>query len=218
MTEASPVGSRVRCLVGLLPLLAVAACAHEVVAFAVDPPLACPGQTVTIRWQVKGRAALRTERAANDWNEEQVPAQGERRQAVTQRTTFTITAADASPAQGHRFASRTVDMAQGPSVRAAETTCDPGSGKCRGTFELAPGSPALMVRSLSGAKIVAAGQTWPGQVCVSHAGLPATCLGASDSIVVDVAAAGPWTLETDLPAETTHSPPQLRVQLGFGCP
>jgi hypothetical protein len=76
-----------------------------------------------------------------------------------------------------------------------------------------------MVRTLAVPKIVRAGHLQVGRICVSHAGLPVTCLAADDRVAVAVSADGPWTLETDLPADDPNGPaPQLRLQLGFGCP
>jgi hypothetical protein len=198
--------------------LLFSSCAHGVQAFSVEPPLVCPGQTVVVRWQVQGRASLRAERGSNDWDQEDVPSQGQRSLALATPTTFTLRAVDANPAAGHASAIKQADVAQGPTEKAVASTCDAEAGKCRGTFELAA-SQGLMVRSLAAPKIVRAGHVQGGRICVRHAGLPTTCLAADERVAVAVSAGGPWTLETDLPTDDPNGPaPQLRLQMGFGCP
>ena len=208
-----------RFLLWLPALLLVVSCAHKVVSFSVEPPLVCPGQVVSLKWNVQGRASLRTGQGESDSKDEPVPSQGERSLSVANPTAFTIRALDANPADGQSFATRSVDVVKGPVEKAAASTCDAGSGKCRGSFELVTAGSALRVLAIAAPRIVRAGRVQPGRICVSHAEMASTCISGDDKVDVAVGADGVWTLETDLPATETGAPdPQLRVQLGFGCP
>jgi hypothetical protein len=203
----------------LLPLLLLASCAHKVVSFSVEPLAVCSGQSVDIRWNVQGRASLRIDRGGGDAAEEAVPSQGERKLTVSKPTTITVRALDANPADAHAQGIQFVDVPQGAVEKGASASCDSSSGKCTGSFDMQITGPGLTVRSLATPMIVRLGHAQPGRICVSHAGLAPTCLSANDKAEVAVAAAGVWTLETELPAgESTTPGPQLRVQLGFGCP
>jgi len=203
----------------LAPLLVFASCAHKVVSFSVEPPVVCSGQPAQVQWSVQGRASLRIDRGAGDANEEEVPSKGERSLVVTQATTFTIRALDANPADGQSFGTKSVAVPQGPVEKAAASACDVASAKCQGTFEIDAGGGGLQVRSLAAPTIVRAGRVQPGRICVSHEGLAPACLAPDGRVDVAVSAQGVWTLETDLSAGEDAMPgPQLRIQLGFGCP
>ncbi len=204
----------------LSSLVLLASCAHHrVVAFSVEPTLVCPGQAVDVKWNVQGRASLRTDSGGNQGSEEPVSSQGERKVNLGQPTTFTVRALDANPADGQSFAAQSVDVPQAPVFKAANATCDPASGKCTGTFTLATAGSGVQVRTIAAPKIVQGGRVQPGRICVTHAGLAPTCISGDDKADVAVAAGGDWTLQADLPAgEGGAIGPQLRVQLGFGCP
>jgi len=206
-------------LLGLFPLLLPASCAHKVVSFSVEPPLVCEGQTVKVDWDVEGRASLKTDRGAGDSKEEEVPSQGERSSVVQNRTTFTIRALDANPANPPSFASKSVDVAQAPVDKGTNATCDTASRKCRGSFALRTTDNTVKVQTIAAPRVVVAGHVQPATICVSHAGLAPACLAADDKLTIAVPADGTWELETDLPDDYAGPPdPQLRIQLGFGCP
>jgi len=207
-------------LVYPLSLAALASCAHhKVVAFAVEPTLICPGQAVEVTWTVQGRASLRADIGSTSGADELVPSQGERKVSLDLPATFTVKALDANPADGQSFASRSVEVPQAPVVKAANATCDAASGKCTGTFTLATTGAGVLVRTIARPSIVWGGHAQTGRICVAHVGLASTCVTGNDTAEVAVAAGGDWTLATDLPAGESGSPgPQLRVELGFGCP
>jgi hypothetical protein len=216
--RAIPV-SRWRSMLWILPLLVPTACAHKVVSFSAEPPLVCAGERVKVEWDVEGRASLRTDRGDGDSTEMEVSSQGEQSPAVEKRTTFTIRALDANTADPPSFASKSVDVASAPIEKGVNAVCDAAARKCRGSFTIRSESQTVMVRTLSGPRMVQAGRAAPATICVSHEGIPPTCLSGDDRVAVAVPAQGPWELETDLPADYAGPPdPQLRVRLGFGCP
>jgi len=203
----------------LLSLIAPAACAHKVVAFSVQPALVCPGERVKVDWDVEGRASLKTDRGDGDSSDVEVPSQGEQEPAVERRTTFTIRALDASPADPPSFASKSVDVALAPVEKGVNATCDAGSRKCRGSFTIGADDQTLTVKTIAGPRVVEGGRARPASICVSHAGMATACLSGDDKVAVAVPAQGAWELETDLPTGYAGPPdPQLRIQLGFGCP
>jgi len=217
MTQVVIPSPRLRAWLPLLLLLV--SCAHKVVSFSVEPPVVCAGQAVEVKWNVQGRASLRIDGGAGESSEELVPSEGERRLVIAKRTTFTIRALDANPADGQSVGTKAVDVPEGPVEKAATSTCDTTSGKCLGTFDLKSEGSGLQVRRIAGPKIVRAGRVQPGTICVSHQGLAPTCVSGDGIADVVVDAAGTWTLETLLPTGVSAAPgPQLRVQLGFGCP
>jgi hypothetical protein len=195
-----------------------AGCAHKVVSFSVEPQLVCAGERVKVDWDVEGRASLKSDRGGGDTSEIEVPSQGEQSPVVEKRTTFTIRALDANPADPPSFASKSVDVALAPMEKGTNTTCDPAARKCRGSFVISAEGHAVMVRTLGGPRAVQAGHARPAPICVSHGSAP-ICLSGDAKVDVSLPADGTWELETDLPADYAGPPdPQLRIQLGFGCP
>jgi hypothetical protein len=188
-------------------------CAHPQVISLEAPDTACPGQPVEVRWQVDGRASLRVSRAEDDWDEGEVPPTG-RRAIVTPRvTTLTVTALEATPEKKNAYRSRTIDVPRLDDDRAALATCD-ASGHCQGSFEL-PAIHPLRVVKLSGPTYRQGVVVQPTNVCVAPPGAARTCVAPETSAALDVAAGGKWTLESDLPPNTT--PPELRIHLDLLC-
>jgi hypothetical protein len=172
-----------------------------------------------VEWDVEGRASLKADRGDGDATEMEVPSQGEQAPAVEKRTTFTIRALDANTAAPPAFASQSVDVATAPVEKGTNAVCDAVSRKCRGSFAIRAEGQPVTVRSLSAPRVVQAGNARPATICVSHDGLPPTCVSGDDSVAVAVPAQGLWELATDLPADYAGPPdPQLRIRLGFGCP
>jgi hypothetical protein len=92
-------------------LLVSSCCPHpQVVAFTVEPPLACPGQRIHVRWDVSGRAVLRAQRGPADWDEEEVLSKGDRTVTSGISTTFHFTAIVANPAVGKSAGNKVVDI------------------------------------------------------------------------------------------------------------
>jgi hypothetical protein len=186
--------------------------------FTVDPPLACPGQIVQVQWRVQGKATLRAERGSADWDEEEVPSSGRRFVAPAVTTTFKITASDVNPAAGPSFGVKTVEIPKLFDERRVVASCDPAIGKCRGEFVLDNAAGALRVRRLSAPLVIQRGHAQAAEVCVTHDGVPGTCVSAGQAIDVDVPANGTWTLEAALAAGMPVTPPPaLSIHLDFGC-
>jgi hypothetical protein len=200
-------------LLASLSSLGVPGCrTYQVRTFTADQPLICPGQVTTIRWTVDGPAHLRAERGPDDWDEEDVPSEGERSFAATVSTTFTITAKNANPAKGAFKIQPVGIVAAGYKGEAA--TCAP-SGICTATFT--PTAVGPRVRRLSAPLAVVSGRQQPTSLCVTHQGLPRTCIDADTGIDVDVAFEGPWTLETKSADPDAVPPQRLQVQFDFVC-
>jgi hypothetical protein len=190
----------------------------QVNTFTVEPPLICPGQEVQVQWDVRGRASLRAEPAAADWDGGAVLSQGKRTVHPTTTTSFTVTALDANPADGNSFATKPVQVPRPAEDRAAHATCDPGSRKCTGSLTI-DSAPGVDVRRLSAPTLVQSGRSLPIEVCVTHDGLARTCIGPGATTDVHVTAGGTWTLEATFdPSAAPTPPPQLRVHFDFGCP
>jgi hypothetical protein len=194
----------------LVTLLGSGCCHYRVVNFSVDQQYVCPSQTTTVRWEVKGPARLRADRGPGDWDEGIVPSKGERSFATTKETLFTVTATKQNPAEGN-FKSQPVGVfASG--YKGDSATCS-AEGLCTATFT--PTSAGPRVSKLSLPLAVGGGHSKAVDLCVTHAGLPRTCIPAGQAISVDVPFEGPWTLETT--ASPATPPPQLRIQMDFNC-
>jgi hypothetical protein len=207
-------------LVALLP----SACSPhpQVTSFSALPPLVCPGQTAVVHWDVRGRASLRAERGATDWDEQAVPSQGSRTVVPAVTTTFKITALDANPADGNAYGTKLVQIPRPGEVRAVAAPCDAASRKCRGSFTLDNGAGPMVAVTLSAPIRVQRGKEGPAKICVAHDGLPSeTCVPAGGAVAIgpSVSAQGAWTLESELGADDAlEPPPQLRIHFDFGCP
>src|SRR5450755_1075165 len=202
---------RLRRLSALLSLSALACCAHDtVLAFHVEPPLACANQTVAITWQVRGRALLEADPPPPNWKEE-VPSVGTLPAVtVVHDTTFTIVAPDANPARGASFASQTAQVTSQADPRAVQATCD-ASGNCTGTL-LINADKSVRVSQIwnptwrSGFKVA------DHDVCVTPPGGNRTCVAPKASAALGVPANGKWTFDTKLAEnESGDPPPELRV-------
>lgn len=204
--------------VGLTILVVSCSPASQVRSFTVEPPLVCPGQTAQVQWNVVGRASLREQRGAADWEEGEVPSSGSRMVAPASSTSFTITALDANRAGGNWQGNKNLQVASVPdSERAAVTTCDATSRKCTGTFTLDT-TAALQVSSVSQPIVVRAGVSRPAAIDVTHGTWKQT-VSAGQTVTVGQPANGAWTLQVDLgPNDSPTPPPQLRVHLDFACP
>ena len=195
----------------LVSLLGWGCCHYGVVNFSADQQYVCPNQTTTLRWEVKGPARLRADRGPGDWDEGFVPSKGERSFSTTRDTTFTVTATKQNPAEGN-FKNQPVAVFS-TGYRGDSATCSE-TGVCTATFM--PTSAGPHVSKLSMPVAVGRGQSKAVDLCVTHAGLPKTCIAAGASAAVDVPFEGPWTLETTVAPGTP--PPQLRIQMDFNCP
>jgi hypothetical protein len=219
-------GKTLRSASMLLPLVALlpSACGPhpQVTSFNVLPPLVCPGQSAVVNWNVLGRASLRAERGAADWDEGAVPSEGSRTVVPAMTTTFKITALDANPADGASYGTKLVQIPRPAQNKAATSTCDAASRKCKGSFVLDNGGGAMRALTLSAPTRVRGGKEEPAKICVTHDGLPTqTCVPAGGSLAIgpSVAAEGSWTLESELGVgDGLEPPPQLRIHFDFGCP
>src|SRR5579863_1894446 len=137
----------------LLPLVALwpSACGPhpQVTSFNVLPPLVCPGQSAVVKWNVLGRASLRAERGAVDWDEGAVPSEGSRTVVPARTTTFKITALDANPADGSAYGTKLVQIPGPAQNKAVISTCDAASRKCKGSLVLDNGGGPMRALTLS---------------------------------------------------------------------
>jgi len=205
--------------VALGAVLAHACCKHPPPEFAVDLPLACPGQVVVVRWEAHGRATLRAERGPDDWDEQEVAPSGRRSVAPAVTTTFKLTLPDVNPADGPSFGDQKVVIPKLFDERRVISECDAATARCTGSFAL-DATSRLQVRKLSAPIVVQAGHAQAMEVCVTHDGLPRTCVGPGQAIDIGagIAASGGWTLEATLPAGAPVTPPPaLAVHLDFVC-
>ncbi|HET7502439.1 MAG TPA: hypothetical protein VFK02_15575 [Kofleriaceae bacterium] len=205
---------------GLALVVALAPGCHEhpPPVFTVEPAQVCPGQVVEVHWEVSGQATLRTERSATDWDEEAVPPSGRRRLAPAVTTTFTLGTPDANPAKGPSFGTRTVEVVRASGERRVLSRCDAATARCTGSFEIGGGAGALQARRLSLPLAIQGGRSHAIELCVTHDGMPRTCVGPEQAVEVAAAATGSWTLEAVLPAGLSVTPPPaLAVQLELGC-
>lgn len=201
---------------------AVGACAvacgppKEVVIFNVAPPFVCPGERATVQWEVRGRAWLRAERDAGDWDEGEVLSKGKLDLAPAVTTVFTVTALDANPAKGRSNAQQTVQVpSDADRTRAASAHCD--AGPCTGTFTITSNRGAARVAKVGAPLMVRGGIAKPVSLTVTH-GTWSMKVPATGEVAAYVPADGPWTLSMTLPeGEPTTPPPQLRVTLDFDC-
>ena len=209
----------------LLVSLSTACCPPpQVTSFSVQPHLVCPGQTVVVQWDVRGRASLRAERgdagSTKDWDEEEVLSHGKRTVVPALTTSFKITALDANAAVGGSFATQSVDVPTAAEDKDASSSCDPASRKCTGSFVLNSAAGPLRALRLSAPKRVRSGTEESARIHVVHQGVPDdTWVTASGPVPINVPADGTWTLETELgPDEALLPPPRLRIHIDFGCP
>ena len=135
--------------------------------------------------------------------------------AVSQTTSFTLTALDARPEQKSAYRTAQTRVPQLYENRAAPASCD-GAGKCVGTFVL-PETSGLRVVKLSDPTLVVRGQVQPMVICINSPAAQRICVEPGSSAPLDTPAAGTWTLEATLPAPTP-TPPQLRIHLDLNCP
>ncbi len=205
------------------PLLALGGCCHKgIVDFHVAPLLVCPGQSVSVTWEVNGRAWLGVNRGPNDWDQGLIPSKGERVVAIPATTQFSLIGLDANPAAGDSHGGYTVDVMASDS-RGNSAVCDATTRKCVATITPDTGNGPLMVRRISAPTMTRSGADKSVPLCVTHDGLgdgfcvPAN--GARDVPGAGVSAGGTWTLELSLaPDVPLTPPPKLRVLLDFGCP
>jgi hypothetical protein len=218
MRSTSFVGAlRLRRLSALLSLSALACCAHDaVLAFHVEPPLACANQTVAITWQVRGRALLKANPAPANWKEDVASVGSLPAVTVAQDTTFTIVAPDANPARGASFASQTAQVTAQADPRAVQAKCDT-SGNCTGTL-LINADPSVRVSQIANPTWRSGFKVTDHDLCVTPPGGQRTCLASKASATLGVPANGTWTFDTKLAQnESGDPPPELRVVFDFGC-
>jgi hypothetical protein len=194
-----------------------ACCKPPPPVFTVAPLLACPGQVVDVKWDVTGKATLRTERGPTDWDEGEVPPSGRRRVASAVTTTFRLTLLDVNPAAGPSFGNQQVVIPKLLDERRVLSQCDAATAVCTGSFDLDAMADRLRVRKLSSPLLVQGGRAQATEICVTHDGLPRTCVGPGQMSDVNVPANGTWTLEAALPAGSATPPPALVIRLDFDC-
>ena len=199
--------------------LALAGCGSaQVETFTVAPPAICAGQSVTLTWDVKGRASLKASPAPVGWSDGPVASTGSMTAAPTSTTTFAVIAVDANPANGNSSGSKVVQVAAGSSPRAATTQCDAAEKKFEGSFALDGYSSAIKVARISAPTAVRAGVESPRRICVTHDGRQ-LCLDPNQAVDFAAPAAGTWVLDADRSADESCTPPlQLHVQIDFQCP
>lgn len=208
-------GLRLTLLAGVL---AQGCCKHPPPKFAATPALACPGQVAEVTWDVHGKATLRAERGPADWDEEDVPPSGRRRVAPAVTTTFKLTLHDVNPAEGPSFGAQQVVIPKLLDERRVVSHCDAATARCTGSFELDATAGRLRARKLSSPLVIQGGRAQSLEVCVTHDGLPRTCVGPGQLTDVDVSANGVWTLEAALPTGGAPTPPPaLSIRLDLVC-
>jgi hypothetical protein len=199
--------TRVACLaVGLL------GCHHyQVNSFVPDKTSVCPGESTTLTWDVTGPASLEADPTLPGWHvDADVPSQGQRSFTELATTTFTLTALKQNDAKGNAKKQIVSVVSSGPKGRAG--TCS--GGVCSVTFS--PRAGLAKVSRLSAPLVKVAGRDMPVAICVSHQGIPRTCVAADKDAAVSVPFDGPWTLEAQLAPPAT--PPMLELTFDFTCP
>jgi hypothetical protein len=195
----------------------------RVVAFDVEPRTACPGDSVTVTWEVVGGAKLAIVTGTKDPQPDQVTAaeatvasKDHRVVPVTENTTFVITAVDANQAKDPWRGSQPVDVPTSDEPRGVTTSCS--GPTCTGTFTL-HAQPSARILRISNPTMKQGGQATPATVCVTHGSLANTCIEAGKSIDVSVPADGAWQLSTTMAdGSQPASPPGLSVDVHIGCP
>ncbi len=187
----------------------------HVVAFSASPSFVCPGEHAVVSWDVQGRAMLREERDAGDWEQGEVLSKGRLELSPALSTSFTITALDAKPAEGQSFATRTIQVpSESDRNRGAVAPCD--AGQCAGafSFDTKGGAKVAKVRL---PRLTRLGQETPVALTVTHGTWVAT-VPAQGEVAANVPAQGTWTLSFALPAGSPPTPPPLlSVTLDFDC-
>lgn len=205
--------------------LVIAACGNSarLVTFDVQPRTACPGDPVTVTWEVVGGAKLAIIKGTKDPQPDQVTgaetvvaSKDQRVVSVTENTTFVITAVDANQAKDPWRGSQAVDVPTADEPRGVTTSCD--GPTCTGTFTLHAQASARILR-ISNPTLKQGGQATPATVCVTHDVLANACVDAGKSIDVSLPAAGAWQLSTTMPdGGQPATPPGLSIDVHIGCP
>ncbi len=204
------------CLCGLL--LATGCCTSEVRALTGTATSVCPGSTVGVHWEVKGRAELSAVPPPASWKDGPVSSSGTRVVTIAAPTDFTVRAPDANPAKGRASLPLHVGLLQTPAAqdRSVLSNCS-ADGTVEGKMTLSDVGTAQVSRIRAPlAKYGPAVQ--PARICVTHQG-PPVCLDPGQSVDFPRPAAGDWTLRLD-PAPSPacqNSPSQLRISLDFAC-
>jgi hypothetical protein len=184
---------------------------YQVNSFVPDKTSVCAGETTTLSWDVTGPASLEAVPPLPGWVvPTDVPSQGQRSFTERATTTFRVTATKQNPALGNAKNLTVSVVSNGPKGSAA--TCS--GGVCSATFS--PKAGLAKVSRLSAPQVKVAGRDMPVAICVSHQGMPRTCVAADEDAAVSVPFDGPWTLEAQLPPPPT--PPMLELTFDFTCP
>lgn len=184
-----------------------------IVTFDVPPGPICAGQSVDVRWEVKGPAKLVAEPPPPDWptGEAKVDSTSSKPATLAQDTTFSLTAVDGDAAIGTAYKSKTVSVAASGD-RGAELSCD--GQHCIGTFMIPPPADKLTVASLGQPRIKAGGRVAKARLCVEHAGLASTCIDPDQQVSVNMPAAGSWTISVP---QSDPMPGGFILEVGFAC-
>jgi len=197
--------------------------AHRLISFDVQPRLACPGQNVTVTWEVDGAARLAIVKGtANPLPdqilaaEQPVKSKESRPIKVDQTTTFVIRAVDANQAKDPWQGSKHVDVPVADEQKGVTTTCT-GSA-CSGRFTIHAEHDTAKVVRISAPMLKQSGTATPARVCVTHDSLNGVCIDPGGSLDTSVAAEGEWKLETEMPVGAAPTPPGLSVMVQIACP
>ena len=206
--------------------VAMAACGNSarLVAFDVEPRTACPGDPVTVTWEVVGGAKLAIVTGTKNPPPEQVAAaetvvsSKERRVVpVTENTTFVITAVDANQAKDPWRGSQPVDVPTADESRGVTTTCR--GPICTGTFTMHATHTTARVVRISNPTMKQAGVAMPARVCVTHESLTDQCIDGGNALDTSLPADGAWQLATTMAdGSQPASPPGLSIDVRIGCP
>lgn len=200
---------------------------QKVNSFDVQPQTACPGDQVTLSWDVSGKATLSTlprssgayepEPTADDITAAAKPVASKQQQpvTVTETTWYVVRAVDAQQAKDPWSGAKHVDVPVKDEPRGVDTDCTENT--CSATFTVDGKSAGAQVIRIYGATITSGGKHVDGKVCVTHGAVQGQCISGDDKIEQTVPLAGPWTLQTTLAAPPA-APPRLTVTLHIGCP
>ncbi len=216
-----------RLWIGVLAMGACCGKTQKVNAFDVRPATACPGDQVTLSWDVAGKATLSMlPRASGAYNPEPTadeitavakPVDSKVNESVpiAETTWYVVRALDAKQSKDPWSGAKHVDVPVKDEPRGGETDCD--GATCRATFNIDSKNTAARVIRIYGATIASGGKHVDGKVCVTHGSVQAQCIGGDEKIEQNLPLDGPWTLETTFP-EAPATPPRLTVTLHIGCP
>ena len=203
-----------------LLVLVLAGCPqYGIVDFSVDKHTACPNDTVTVTWKVKGHARLAIIKGTTTPQPKDIAAASfqdvdstkSQPFQVAEATTFVIRATDADQAKDKWQGTQPVDVPTADEPQLVTTTCTDQS--CTGTFTVQTGAQAQVVR-ISDPMMKQGGKLAPTTIKLTHGPLTAVPLAPGQEITTPVPAAGDWTLEVP----SSDPPPGLQITVRIACP